>query len=99
PINVQYRLTINNPTNDEVKLRRLELQTIGPGAYSLRTGASPITATIPANSSITIPLSAWGRAPGGFFRSNEPVTLRGVAYFDSRNGAFLRQFNEVLSQF
>jgi hypothetical protein len=96
PINVQYQLSVSNPTSEPVKLRRLELSTIGPGAYFLRTGATPITRTIPANGTTTITLSAWGRASGGDLRSEEPVTVRGVAYFDVPHGhGFVRQFVET----
>jgi hypothetical protein len=98
PVNVRYQLTINNPTDETIRMRRIDLQTVGRGAYSLRTGATTIEATVPAHGSVTIPLSAWGRAPGGYFRSNEPVTLRGLAYFDSPHGTFLKQFNEFLTQ-
>jgi len=96
PINVQYQLTVSNPTGETVKLRRLELSTIGPGAYFLHTGATPISRTIPPNGTTTITLSAWGRASGGDLRSEEPVTVRGIAYFDTTHGhGFLRQFVET----
>ena len=71
----------SNPTNETFKLRRLNLQTIGPGAYSLRTGDSPMN------------FSA-----GGFMRASEPVTLRGLAYFDGPSGSFVKMFNEVIPQ-
>jgi hypothetical protein len=96
PVNIQYQLTVTNPTNEPVTLRRIDLSTIGPGAYSLHTGATPITRTIPPNSTATINLSAWGHASGGFIRSSEPVTLRGLAYFDSPgHKSFIKQFTET----
>src|SRR5258706_10632678 len=71
PINLQYQLTIANPTNEPVTLRRIDLSTIGPGAYSLHTGATPITRAIPPGGTTTIALSAWGHASGGYLRSEE----------------------------
>jgi len=95
PINIQYRLTVSNPTDQPVTLRRLELSTMGPGSYSLRTGASPVTRTIPPNSTTSITLSAWGRSSGGYLRSQEPVSIRGVAYFeDAGRHSFVKQFVE-----
>jgi len=95
PINLQYQLTISNPTNEPVTLRRIDLSSIGPGAYTLHTG-TPITRTIPAGGTTTIALSAWGRASGGYLRSEEPVTIRGVGYFDSRGRkSFIKQFTET----
>src|SRR5438132_647738 len=93
PVNLQYQLAIANPSNEPVTLRRIDLSTIGPGAYSLRTGATPITRAIPPNGAVTINLSAWGHASGGFLRSEEPVTIHGIAYFDSPgHKSFIRQF-------
>jgi hypothetical protein len=97
-VNVQYRLTIENPTNDTITLRRIRLDTVGRGAYALRTGSTPISATVAPRSTVTIPLSAWGQSAGGFIRSTEPVTLRGVAMFDSPHGSFQSVFNEILPQ-
>jgi len=96
PVNLQYQLTITNPTNAPVTLRRIDLSTMGPGAYTLHTGATPITRVIPPNGTTTSTLSAWGRASGGYLRSEEPVTVRGVAYFDSPgHKSFIKQFTET----
>ncbi|MGA8808299.1 MAG: hypothetical protein WB973_10515 [Thermoanaerobaculia bacterium] len=93
PVNLQYQLAIKNPSNEPLTLRRIDLSTMGPGAYSLRTGATPISRTIPPNSAVAINLSAWGQSAGGFLRSEEPVTIRGVAYFDSPgHKSFVKQF-------
>lgn len=98
PINLQYRLTVTNPSSEAVTLRRIELSSMGPGAYSIHTGAAPIRQTIQPNGTTSIALSAWGRATGGYLRSEEPVTIRGVAYFDEPNGhSFVRQFVETLN--
>ena len=96
PINLQYRLTVANPTSTPLTLRRLDLRSMGPGAYSIRTGSTPIRQTIAPNATTSVTLSAWGQATGGYLRSEEPVTLRGVAYFDTPDGhGFVRQFVET----
>ncbi|HEX9458096.1 MAG TPA: hypothetical protein VGA84_03075 [Thermoanaerobaculia bacterium] len=95
PINIQYQLSIENPTNQPVTLKRLELSSLGPGSYSIHTGSTPITRTIVPRGTTTLTLSVWGRAAGGYLRSEEPVTVRGVAYFEGPNGhSFVRQFIE-----
>jgi hypothetical protein len=99
PINLQYRLTISNPTSTPVTLRRLDLRSLGPGAYSIRTGSTPITQRIAPNGTSSIALSAWGYASGGYLRSEEPVTIRGVAYFETADGhSFVRQFMETFRE-
>lgn len=98
PVNVQYALQITNPTNQTLKLTRLNISTIGPGAYRLRTGDSPLSYTVPPNASVTVPLSAWAFASGGFLRSSEPVNIRAIAYFQGPNGTFVKQFTELIPQ-
>lgn len=97
-IPVQYVLQITNPTNQAYTLRRINLQSTGPGAYSLRTGNSPITFTVPPNGTVSVPLTAWAYSRGGFLTSSEPVNIRGLAYFDGPGGTFLRQFTTYLPQ-
>src|SRR5689334_13410923 len=65
PVNIQYRLSIANPTNEPLTLTRLDLQTLGPGAYSLRTAATPMSLKVPASSTASYVISVWGRARGG----------------------------------
>jgi hypothetical protein len=99
PINVQYELTVKNPTSTEYTLRRLDIQSVSPGAYSIRTGNQPITYRIPPNGTTTIHLSTWGTARGGFLRAEEPVSLRVIAQFDAPGGkGFQKVFTETLGQ-
>lgn len=99
PINVRYQLAITNPTSDTYQLRRLDLRTISPGAYSLRTPPSPIQATIPPGKTTVVNLSAWARSSGSYLRAEEPVTIQGTAYFDGPHGNFVKVFTQMLTQF
>jgi len=99
PVNVMYQLHITNPTASTYTLRRLDLRSEGPGAYSIRTGDAPIVQTIPPNGTTTVTLSAWANARGGRMTSTEPVTIRGIAHFDGPGGPFTKIFTETLSQF
>ena len=96
PVNIQYRVSITNPTPEPLTLTRLDLQTIGPGAYSLRTEATPMNLKVPPNSSASYLISVWGRARGGYLASTEPVTLHGTAFFrsDVSKKSFVRIFTE-----
>jgi hypothetical protein len=98
PVTVEYQLTITNPTNAPITLTRLNLQSMGSGAYTLRTGDAPVKTIIPANGSTTLKLSAWARARGGFMRSTQPVDIHGVLWFQGPTGNFVKQFIEYLPQ-
>ena len=97
PINIQYQLAVANPTSQPIKLSRVELQTIGSGAYVIRNTSSPMNVTIPPNSTSTFTISVWGYSRGGSLRSTEPVTIRGIGYFDAPSGAFIKMFTENIS--
>ena len=99
PINVQYQVAITNPTNQALTLTRLDLQTIGSGAYSLRANGTPMNLKVSPNATTTYLISVWGYSRGGYLASSEPVTIRGTAYFQGPNGSFVRLFNQNISQY
>src|SRR5947207_447988 len=98
PINIQYDLAIRNPTNESYTLRRLDIQSIDPGAYRVRTGTQPVNQRVSANGTTNVRLSTWGQSTGGFISSGEPVTVRVIAQFDGPHGRFQGVFTETLSQ-
>ena len=99
PVNIQYRVVITNPTNQPLTLTRLDLQTLGPGAYSLRTDSTPMNLKVAPNATTSYTISVWGYARGGYLASSEPVTIRGTAYFKGPSGSFIRLFNQNISQY
>jgi hypothetical protein len=98
PVNIQYQLEIQNNTGVPVTLRRLQLRTISPGAYALRTPTSTITANVPSGKTSVVNLSAWGRTSGSELRAEEPVSIEGTAYFDSPQGNFVKIFTALIPQ-
>src|SRR5438034_470535 len=53
PVNIQYEVAVNNPTEQPVTLRRLDLRTEGFGAYALRTSGAPMNVKIAPKSTAT----------------------------------------------
>ena len=94
PVNIEYEVTVTNPTNEPVTLRRLDLKTVGTGAYTLRTPSQPLQVTVRPGMVSVVRVSANAISRGGNANSAEPVTVRGTAYFDAPSGAFTRVFNE-----
>jgi hypothetical protein len=97
PVSIQYRVTINNPTDQSLTLSRLELETLGPGAYSVHTSATPMNLKVAPNATTSYMISVWGRARGGYLTAGEPVTMRVIAYFQGPSGSFVRMFNQNIS--
>jgi hypothetical protein len=99
PINVQYQLTITNPTSQPLTLSRLNLSTQGPGGYRLHSGDAIVKAVVPANGSTTLSLSAWAYARGGYIGSTEPVEMHGQLWLAPPKGkTFVTQFFQYIPQ-
>lgn len=98
PVSIQYQLGVRNNTGVPITLRRLQLRTISPGAYALRTPTSTITANVPPGQSTVVNLSAWGRTSGNELSAQEPVSIQGTAYFDSPQGSFVKVFTTLIPQ-
>jgi hypothetical protein len=101
PIEVKYNLAVQNNAPVPITLIRVDIQTINPagGAYSLRRDFHNFHQTIPPNSIGVVTFWAkafgWGRGP----RETEPVSVRGIAYFESPSGTSQKVFIRELSQY
>ena len=93
PVTIQLRITVSNPTAQPVTLSRIELRTIGPGAYILQEPSIPLHLAVPAGMTASVTVAARGSSLGGNVQSVEPVTVRATAYFDAPGGAFVRITN------
>jgi hypothetical protein len=90
---VDFRLDLTNPLQKPVTLKAVELETVGPsGGYEMKRVRHSFTEVIPAGGRSSINIRAWvqplqlsetGRVVSG-------VMLRGVARFESSDGATLR---------
>jgi hypothetical protein len=96
PVSVQYQLQIENPTDQRVTLRRIELGTESAGAYRLRTSATVVNLPIPPGARVTVPISAWAYARGGYLSAEEPVSVRTVGWYEGPSGKFTRTAIDML---
>jgi hypothetical protein len=98
PVTVQFVLTATNTTSDPVTLTRLEVRTISSGAYSISPTSTSLNLQLNPGQTLTTTFSVWGYARGGRMASEEPVTLRAIAYLSGPKGAFVRLFTEYINQ-
>ncbi|HKR66438.1 MAG TPA: hypothetical protein VJZ00_22115 [Thermoanaerobaculia bacterium] len=98
---VEYAVTITNHTANALTLERIDLEPMGGGGpYQLRKESYPFHETIAANESRDLPLFA-NAFTTGTYRSVDayaPVSIRGIATFDSPNGKVRKIFVKVLRQ-
>lgn len=99
-VDIQYEVTVGNRSAEPITLRRIEVSSIGGGAYRLRRESYPFNATLGGNQQGSIQFWAHALQAGPVFRgSTEPVTLRAILYFQSPAGSFQQIVMKSLGQF
>ena len=90
PVSLQFEVTLTNPTDQTVTLRRLDLRTLGSASLSMRATGTPFHVEVKPHGSTTATMSAWAYSRGGMLAESEPISLQATAYFDSPSGPFVR---------
>jgi hypothetical protein len=101
PFDIQYQMDIANPSQQPITLKKLQLTTTGDGYYSLRRDPYFFNQTIPPGTTGTVVFYAHAYANyyPGTSQSTMPVSIRGVAIFESPNGSFQQVFTKLIPQF
>ena len=101
PLDVKYQLHIVNNATIPITLKRVNLHTVNPpgGAYTLTPPLEhPFNEPIPAKGEKTVEMWAHAQGYGVSMRDREPVTVKGVAYFDTEQGIYNQILNQELQQ-
>lgn len=96
PIAVGFHMAVRNPSGEPIVLRRLDLQNIGGGAYLIRRLPVFINEHIAPGETKVMSFTTNAYAQGGRLGSTEPVTLRGIAYFEGPDGTFQKIFTQTI---
>ena len=97
PVNLRFQLTLTNPTDQPVTLRRLDLRTLGSTFLFIRATGTPFHIEVKPHASASVTTAVWGNSRGGQLAQDEPISLQATAYFDSPQGAFVRLTSSILS--
>ena len=92
---VDYNLHVTNPFEYPISLTSVELETVGPaGAYSMARVRHAFSLTIKPQSTAELPVRAWAQPLQDTDTGdvNGPVTIRGVASFESGGGVMKTTF-------
>jgi hypothetical protein len=98
---VKYALEIGNRADVPMTLKRITIQTVNPagGAYTLRAPYDYyFNRAIPPKSAATVEFWAKAYGYGRSMRDTEPVTLKGVVYFQTADGYVNQVFIRELPQ-
>lgn len=97
-LTIRYALQIKNLSGETIELQRVQLRVIGDGPYELQSRAIPARKSIAPESTEVVEFNVSAYSYGGVMAPNEPVTLRGIAYFDSPAGKFRSIFTQIVMQ-
>ena len=98
---VKFRLDVGNRADVPITLSRVELTVVNPpgGAYTLERRPYVMKKEIEAHKSASIELWAKAIGYGETRRSKEPVSIRGMLYFETPGGGYRHVFVKELGQY
>lgn len=100
-IEVKYSLGVGNVTGEPIKLRRLQLETVGTGGpYVLKKDTYYFDVDVPAGEAkeVEVWAKAYGTGTAYSLDARAPVTVRAIAYFESARGNFRKVFTQNFTQ-
>ena len=88
-IPVRFAIRVQNTSGEVITLKRVELNSVGQGAYDLRNAVSPFEVKIAPGQTQTVEIPAMAVVSDPtIIGANGPVTIRSIASFDSGVGQF-----------
>lgn len=89
PIPLRYAVRVTNRAKEPITLKRITAQSIGSGAYELRSQSKPFNEEIAPDVRRDVEFWASGFvADPTILGANGPVTIRLIVHFDSPKGEF-----------
>lgn len=101
PLPMNFQVEILNGAKESIRLKRLEVQSVGQGAYTVQNTSRPFDATIAPGETGRVEFWAPTVIENTISGANGPVTLRVTAYFSTARGDFrevyMRNVNDPLT--
>jgi hypothetical protein len=90
-MSVQFSVRVENPSKDEIRLRRVTIESLTEGAYHIAPYSLPFDVAVAAAKHENVQFWAPARTGLSVVGANGPVTLRVVCDFDSLSGDKIHQ--------
>lgn len=101
-ISVNFQVEIINRSAEPLEVNRIQVESMGAGAYSLPSSSRPFARTIPPEHIEVFELWVPASTETTILGANGPVTIRSVVSFTSSIGKFqkvyVRQVNDQVRQ-
>jgi hypothetical protein len=95
-INVKYAVRVGNPSQDAITLKRISVQSLSDGAYTVRH-SQPYDRVVPASEREVVEFWAPAQTGNSVTGANGPVTLRVVCEFSGPKGTFQEIVTRVVN--
>jgi hypothetical protein len=96
PMSLRYLVQVRNVAKEPLTLKRIDLNSIGFGSYSVAPLSRPFDVTIAPGAAATVEILGTGTANSSISGANGPVSLHLVLLFDSALGSFQTQVTQSL---
>jgi hypothetical protein len=90
---VAYEMTVRNPRNEPVVLRRIEMKTVGRSPYKLRSEPATVSETIEPGAESRVSFTMWSYAHEPS-KVKQMVFVSGTLHFESARGNFTQAFTD-----
>jgi len=92
PLPINFRLSVLNHSPAILTLTRVRVESMGEGAYTLISNSQAFNKRIDPAQEGSVEFWVPAQAERTILGSNGPVTIRGIAYFNSPTGKFQKVF-------
>lgn len=97
-LSISYAVEVENLSSETIQLTSVQLKTVGDAPYELQKTSIPVRKEIRPGDTETVQFTADAYSYGGRFAPDLPVTIRGIARFDTPVGKFRKVFTQVVNQ-
>ena len=97
PLSVNLAVEVANTSSEPIVLERLQVQSVGMGAYEFPSTTRPFDKQIAANSAEVVSFWIGTNAPDTVVGNNGPVTIRTTAFFNSEFGRFREVYTHTVN--
>ncbi len=97
-LSLGYAVQVTNQSGEPITLRQVTLRTIGGGPYVISSSPIFVNRTFEPGQSGVVEFSANAFSYGGRTAAIEPVTISGIARFETPVGPFQTPFTQMLEQ-
>lgn len=93
-VSVAYQMSVRNRSLDSITLRKVEMQVLGSGPYTLRKVPAEMSETIEPGQEAVITFTMWSDPSEQRSMARKTIWVSGAASFDSARGSFRKEFTQ-----